>query len=814
MEKILFYDTETTGLLPTSDRQTERLELYPWLLQISAILYTENGNELRHINYYVERGGIKINNSNIHGITPELLEKKGKSIGHVLNRFKEICSEADLIVCHNYVFDSTVIRTELKRNKIPDFLSVKPSFCTMTECSRLSRGVGLQNLHFDVFGKRFDNHHNSLYDTRATADCFFEMIKKGWLEKKNGTYHFNKQADTFESKPEFNLDRHNDKFYNAFSVINESRKNIFLTGKAGTGKTTFLKYLRRKTSKTSITLAFTGAAAINAGGQTINSFFQLDYRPFLPDDPFLSKEKIYSTLKYTTNKREILNKLEVIIIDEVSMVKADTIDAIDKILRVYRKRETQPFGGVQMIFIGDLFQLPPITGAEWSVVSEFYDSSYFFDAKIIHKLIENNNLVCMELEKVYRQTDVEFIDILNRIRIGNHTIDDLNRLNQNRIDAGNLNNLLFENYIVLTTTNAKVNAINHKKLSEIDSPEVIFTGLPEGVFPEDLKIAPQQLKLKVGAQVMLLKNTGRNYNGKIGKIVTIQDLYIEVLFEGEKTPMPVDMVMWENIKYTYNKEKYIIDQEVIGTYIQFPLKLAWAITVHKSQGLTFDKAILDIAESFSVGQVYVALSRCTSLSNLKLIGGLSNEVIQIDPTVVTFSKIRTPDNKITIYLNEGKTDKLYSTFKSLMFDQRIDEVFNLLQNAVYFQNDIFSSIFMYSLQEYIDKHRNYQQSIINLCKTENEATDEDKRHNIWVDKQSLLKNDFNKLAGAILPLSEKLKSIAEGMKILRKEDLIFSLVKPKINRNLDLCIDAYNDKQKEYDEVEKELEALKNKWFN
>ncbi|RFS16513.1 exonuclease domain-containing protein [Emticicia sp. C21] len=810
--KILFYDTETTGIPSSLGRRSENLERYPWLLQISAILYTEDSTELKNIDYYVERKNMRIDNSYIHGITPEILEKKGKPIGYVIKKFEEICSEADLIVCHNYAFDSTIVRTELKRNKIPDFLSKKPSFCTMTECSWLSRGISLQNLHYEIYGKRFDNHHNSLYDTKATADCFFGMIKNGWLEKKNGTYHFNRPKNAIESIHEPDLDIDNSKFYNAFSIINESQKNIFLTGKAGTGKTTFLKYLRQKTSKYSITLTFTGAAAINAGGQTINSFFQLDHRPFLPDDSSLDKEKIYSFLRYTTNKREILNKLEIIIIDEISMVKADTIDAIDKILRIFRKKD-MPFGGVQMIFIGDLFQLPPIQGPEWNVVSEFYDSHYFFDAKIIHKLIESSNLVRIELDKVYRQKEIEFIDILNRIRVGNHSIDDLNRLNQNKIGIENLNNLLSENHILLTTTNAKINTINYKKLAEIDSPEVQFNGLSEGVFPADLKVAPQLLKLKIGAQVMLLKNTGRNYNGKIGKVVKIADDFIEVIFDDDNAPIKVGLVVWENIKYTYNKEKHLIDENVVGTYVQFPLKLAWAITVHKSQGLTFNKVIADVSKAFSVGQVYVALSRCTSLSNLKLIGALQKEDIKIDQRVVIFSKNQTPDVIIKGYLNEGKIDTLYGIFKALLFDTKVDEVFKILQSAVHSKNDIFSAVFMDSLQEYIHKHTYYQQSVINLIKGSSELANGGTNNDKDTNNSSLLKNYLEELIEAILPLSAKLKSISEGLKMLKNEDLRFSPMKPKIDRHLEFCIEVYREKYTEFANVDKELKDLMAKWF-
>lgn len=801
MKKILFYDTETTGIPPTRGRRSENLENYPWLLQISAILYTEDGTELRDIDYYVKRPGLEINNSNIHGITPETLEREGRDIGFVLQKFKDICSEADLIVCHNYAFDSTIVLTELKRNRIPDFLSKIPSFCTMTECSWLSRGISLQNLHFELFGKRFDNHHDSLFDTRATANCFFKMIEKQWLEKKNETYHFNRKPQPFE----FDLDPENKKFYNAYSIITESKKNIFLTGKAGTGKTTFLKYLRQRISKTNITLAYTGVAAINAGGQTINSFFQLDFRPFLPKDNSLSKENIYSFLKYTTNKREIINKLEVIIIDEISMVKADTIDAIDRILRIYRKKESLPFGGVQMIFIGDLFQLPPIEGDGWNAVSAFYKSPYFFDSEIIQELNKNNNLVFIELDKVYRQTEIEFIEILNKIRIGDHDTDDLNRLNQNKFDANQLNELLSDNYVVLTTTNNKVDTINNKKLREIDSPEFPFSGFTEGDFPEHLKIAPQHLTLKVGAQVMLLKNTGRNYNGKIGKVVKLEESKVEVFFDGDKAPMPINRTEWENTEYTYNKEKHMVDQQVKGRYIQFPLKLAWAVTVHKSQGQTFNKVIADVSKAFAVGQVYVALSRCTSLSTLKLAGALHSDAILIDQRVVNFSKNQTPESLIIDYINESKIETLYNCLLTLEFDEKTDGVFNEFQSAVKYSFNIFSSAFLIDMQEYIQKHKNYQHTIENLRKVSFESTDN--------DEGTLLKKYLRKLEDAIAPLQAQIKREIEGLKTLRKTHAKFLSDNPAYNKNLNQCIEAYAGKHKEFDEANKELKILKAQWF-
>lgn len=802
MKKILFYDTETTGIPPTRGRRFENLENYPWLLQLSAILYTEEGTELRHINLYVRRPGLEINNSNIHGITPATLAEKGKDIVYVIQEFSEICADTDLVVCHNYAFDSTIVLTELKRNGIRDFLSEIPFFCTMTQCGWPSASISLQNLHTELFGKKFDSHHDSLYDTRATANCFFKMIEKGWLENKNGSYHFNRKPQPFE----FDLDPENKKFSNAFSIITESKKNIFLTGKAGTGKTTFLKYLRQRIPKVNITLAYTGVAAINAGGQTINSFFQLDFRPFLPGDNALSKQNIYSFLKYSASKREIINKLEVIIIDEISMVKADTIDAIDRILRVYRKKESLPFGGVQMIFIGDLFQLPPIEGDGWNAVAAFYKSPYFFDSEIIRQLNESRNLVFIELDKVYRQTEIEFIEILNKIRIGEHETEDLDKLNRNKFDATKLNELLADNYVVLTTTNNKVDTINDKKLREIDSPEFSFTGFTEGEFPEHMKTAPQHLTLKAGAQIMLLKNTGRNYNGKIGRVVALQEGRVEVFFEGDKAPVQIDRVEWENTEYTYNKEKHLIDQHVKGRYIQFPLKLAWAVTVHKSQGQTFNKVIADVSGAFAVGQVYVALSRCTSLGSLKLVGALQTDAIKVDRRVVTFSKNQTPDSLIADFINESKIEILYNCLLALQFDEQSEAVFNKFQYEVKYQMDIFSAAFLIDIEEYILKHRTYKQNIEKLLKINSETSDN--------DENSRLKKYLSKLEGATAPLQTEVLRVKEGLQTLQKNHAKFLVSKPDYDKNLKQCIDAYASKYKEFDTVEKELKTLKTRWFS
>ncbi len=430
----------------------------------------------------------------------------------------------------------------------------------------------------------------------------------------------------------------------AIDFVKFTKRSLFLTGKAGTGKTTFLKYIKNNTSKNTVVLAPTGVAAINAGGCTIHSFFQLPFGPFIPatapgftaNTGFADKHSIFKNIRFTKNKIQLLLELDLLIIDEVSMVRCDVIDAIDTVLRHFRRQPFQPFGGVQLLFIGDLFQLPPVMPEnEWAILQEYYDSPYFFSA-LVTKLFPP---LYLELKKIYRQNEQVFIDILNRIRTNEVAWDDLMLLHE--CYDPNFTPAEGDNYIILSTHNRKVETINAAALQKLTATIHRFEGTIKGDFSEKALPTDLVLQLKEGSQVMFIKNDSepvkRYYNGKIGKIKSISEKEIIVEFPDTNREMELERVTWENISYILNKETGEIEEKIEGTFTQYPVKLAWAITVHKSQGLTFEKAIIDLGASFAPGQVYVALSRCTSIKGLVLHSRIPRHCIMTDDKVVEFA---------------------------------------------------------------------------------------------------------------------------------------------------------------------------------
>ncbi len=614
------------------------------------------------------------------------------------------------------------------------------------------------------------------------------------------------------------LDETNAEFNYASEFVKHTDKLVYLTGKAGTGKTTFLKFLKETTTKNAVILAPTGVAAINAGGQTIHSFFQIRPSVYVPNDKRLrtkpdlndeDKSTIFDYFQYNIEKLAIIRGLELLIIDEISMVRCDLLDLTDRLLRVFRRNENDIFGGVQVVLIGDTFQLPPIADfQQWEILEKFYDSPFFFSSKVI----QQNKPVYIELKKIYRQNEQLFIDLLNKIRINQVSQNEINLLNSkyNPTFSSNGNT----NYITLATHNKIVDSTNLTKLLELPGELKLFEATITGTFQENIMPTDRLLQLKEGAQIMFIKNdtSKRFFNGKIAKINKIEDSrIIAELSEGNE--ITVEKVVWENIKYIWNEKEKKIEEETIGTFTQFPIKLAWAITVHKSQGLTFERVIADLGAAFTSGQVYVALSRCTTFSGLVLKTRVERQAIKTNPKVLQFAQNETPSTLIVKELQAGKADFYYKKLRTALKSFEFEDAYSHFIKAIKIRNDIETSEFKRFFHVFTSRfnvlNRKYFDSQKKLIELENKIKEQEETINNQQNKIEINNKKIVEQNNAIKLLLDSTENL-EVKNLNQSKELSQKLIEIQ---NLNNSISSYKNMlaghKKTIEELERQLQLQK-----
>jgi hypothetical protein len=591
----------------------------------------------------------------------------------------------------------------------------------------------------------------------------------------------------------------NSQFDQVLNFVNQTNQTIFLTGKAGTGKTTLLKYIKQHTFKQIAIVAPTGVAAINAGGSTIHSFFQFPFTPFLPvlkeDGSINYNYTNLPTLKYNSQRLTIFRNLELLVIDEISMVRADMLDQIDSTLRQVRKRIHTAFGGVQVLLIGDMYQLPPvIQQTEWEILNKIYNSPYFFDSLVI----KQNYPVYIELNKIYRQKEQTFVDLLNKVRNNNLDEESLKQLNSHY--KQNITRQDYQTNITLTTHNKKADEINSNALNALPDKAYKFKCSVDGSFNEKNYPADELLILKKGTRVMFLKNNSEKnyYNGKIGIVTFINDDKIKVKCEDDDFEIDVSKETWTNVAYQVEKTTKQIKEEVLGTFTQYPLRLAWAITIHKSQGLTFSKLIIDAAEAFSAGQVYVALSRCSSLKGLTLSSKIDKNSLLNDTKILNFANTKQPNEQI---------ESIFSSSQKNYIKQLLLATFDLSE-ATELQKQLAGLIQIH--QKFINNEVNeWLQQLFTMIDTLSDVSTKFKNQlNNLVDTSTVIEQDET--------LQNRLKQA--GTYFQTKLQQIFSLIKhtPLVTESKEFADKINTNLQQLIDEVfiKKSLTANCSKGFN
>lgn len=478
-----------------------------------------------------------------------------------------------------------------------------------------------------------------------------------------------------------NIDLDNPEFIKAWELLQHTKQSIFLTGKAGTGKSTFLRYITAHTRKKYVVLAPTGIAAVNVGGVTLHSFFRIPFKPIVPGDPDFAPNRIKERMKYPGSLVKLIRELELIIIDEISMVRADIIDFVDLLLRTYSGNQREPFGGKQLLFVGDVFQLEPVlTGDMRDILRKFYRDAFFFSAHAFDRI----NLVPIELRKIYRQSQGEFVELLDRIRMGAATAADISRLNSRCVALSLPVEGEEKPTMTLASRRDMVDQINESRLEAVDKPVFTFIGEIKKDFPENSLPTDLELSLKEGAQVVFIKNSPDRFwvNGTIGTVTTITQDLLEVRLENGEIH-EVEPEKWSNIKYSFDEKTNKIIETELGSFTQYPVKLAWALTIHKSQGLTFNNVIIDLGRgAFTGGQTYVALSRCRSFEGLTLRSTVAERDIFVNPAILNFSRSFNDPILIDGAMRKAHAEECYENALAKADEGDFSEAFDLFAEGL------------------------------------------------------------------------------------------------------------------------------------